>query len=54
MAQYQYERGGDLAFAREIAERRAMLARLMPPARIPELFLSTRSSMTSLKGSNRQ
>jgi len=51
-AQYQYERDGDLGLAQEVAERRAMLARLMPPKRIPNLFLSTRSSITSFKGTN--
>jgi WD40 repeat protein len=48
-AQYAYEQDGDFAFAQEVAERRAMLARSIPPERLANLFLSTRSSIPSEK-----
>jgi WD40 repeat protein len=53
-AQYGYERDGDLAFAQEVGERRAMLARLIAPEQVADLFLSTRSSITSSDAINRQ
>jgi WD40 repeat protein len=49
-AQYAYERDGDIAFAQEVAERRAMLARLISLDRLANLFLSTRASIASLEG----
>jgi WD40 repeat protein len=46
-AQYAYERDGDLAFAQEIAERRATLARLIAPEQLAKLFISARLSIVS-------
>jgi hypothetical protein len=46
-AQHAYERDGDLAFAQEAAERRAMLARLIAPEKLAELFNSARRSHAS-------
>jgi WD40 repeat protein len=53
-AQYAYERDGDPALAQDVAERRAMLAHLLPPKRVADLFLYTRKSITSSKGINQQ
>jgi WD40 repeat protein len=46
-AQYAYERDGDLTLAKNVAERRAMLARLFEPEKVGELFLSGRRSIDS-------
>jgi WD40 repeat protein len=53
-AQYAYERDGDITFAQTVAERRAMLARLIDPKKVGELFLSSRRSIASSNGITQQ
>jgi len=53
-AQYAYERDGDLALAREVAGRRAALARLIAPEQVAERFISTRRSIASSNAIKRQ
>ena len=48
-AQHRYEMEGDLALAREVAERRAMVALLMPPERIAKLFSTTRRTTSKAR-----
>jgi hypothetical protein len=53
-AQYAYERDGDLAFAHEVGERRAALARLIAPEQVAERFLSIRRTIASSNADKRQ
>ncbi|MET4630909.1 WD40 repeat protein [Bradyrhizobium sp. I1.8.5] len=46
-AQSAYERDGDLAFAQQVAEHRAMLSRLLPPEELSGLFISARRSIAA-------
>jgi WD40 repeat protein len=53
-AQSAYERDGDLAFAQQVAEHRAMLSRLIPPDELSRLFISARRSIASSRFLARQ
>jgi hypothetical protein len=48
-AQYAYERDRDFLHAQQVAERRSMVARLLPPERISSLFLTARRSIQLTK-----
>jgi WD40 repeat protein len=46
-AQFGYERDRDFAFAQEVAERRAMLSRVLPLNELARIFVSARRSIAS-------
>lgn len=51
-AQNAYERDGDFRFAEDVAQRRAMLARLMDAEKVSDLFVFSRGTLGSSKAVN--